>query len=167
MRFLKTILGASLVGIGLLVASMTAFAATSTTTLSLTIPTSITLSGVAASYSGTGPAGVATVITNGPLTIQTNSSLGYTFTVTPSTNVFTAGTLTFPVQQDVVSTTCPTGATCSAAGGLVPTGQQLVKTSTATSATGDAITVTHTITPPAGQAPGTYSVGLSYVATAN
>jgi hypothetical protein len=165
-RIFKALTGTGLVAGALVAAMMTAEGASGTTTENLTIPVAVTLSGLAASYSATGPGGSATVIANGPLTIQTNNATGYTLNVKATASTFAGGASgSFPINLDTVSIAACVGSNLCQTGPLALTDFLLMRNTSATA--GDTFTVNHSVTPPATQAPGTYSASVMYTASAN
>jgi hypothetical protein len=170
-NFLKAIVGVSILGGALVVTAGVALAASASqsTTLSLTIPSTITLSGLAADYSGTGPAGSATNIDTGPLTVTTNSGNGYHLALQASGPNFVgagANGYVFAISNDMLSiVSCPAGDACSSAALSDLSAVQLLNRTTSTA--GDVFTVRHAISPPANQPPDTYSVSVTYTATTN
>jgi hypothetical protein len=170
MRFLKTILATTFAVTALAIGAVAVSAAESSqnTTLTFTIPTFITMTGLATSYSGTGPAGSQSTIATGPLTITTNNPTGYTLKLGAASAVFQgAGSVNnhFPVGDDMLSASpCPAGAVCSSAP-LSDVSQTTVVHTTAASS--DTFAVNHGITPPATQTADSYSVSVNYDALTN
>jgi hypothetical protein len=158
-RFLKTIVVSGLVAAGLAVASISAFGATSqTASFAVTVPTTLSITGLAASYSASGAAGTTVTMLAGPLTITTNSSVfAGTGTGTGSNSIaLSADTLS-------VSGTCPAAATCSSAA-LGATGVTVFSRPAGAVQT-DTFSVLNSVAIPATQAPDVYTAaGVTYTA---
>jgi hypothetical protein len=170
MRFLKALTAGGLLVVGLALASMTVFAAsaTSSTTLSFTVPATISMTGLAASYSGTAPPGATTTIGTGPITIATNDPLGWNLTLS-GTQFNGPGSLAASIDTASASP-CPVVGTPGAGNqcttfAMSSTAQTLVVTNgTANNVT---FSVNHAITVPAAQPPGVYTNTTTYIATGN
>lgn len=170
-RILKRVFGVGLVIVGILavgVSSALAASSSQSTTLNLTVPTSISLTGLAASYSSAAPAGVTTNLDTGPVTVITNNTTGYTLKVAAGAANFVGvnPANVIPIGDDMVSTCDGTFSSC--AGGppaLTTTGTTVKTTSGPTS--GDVIGIRHGIAVPGSSAADTYSLSVTYTATAN
>jgi hypothetical protein len=166
MRTIKSIVGVGLVVAAALFMGVSAVLAStsSTTTLTANVPSTLSLSGLATSYSVSAPAGVMTSLCTGPLTVTTNGANGYTLSLTWTSANFTApGGLTFPVSADRATRA---DTSCNNPGAL-QTG--VANTPVAifdTTAPGvDSFDIVHQITVPAAQAGGAYAINVTYTVT--
>jgi len=170
---IRLAIGLGALGVGGVMATSPAFAASSSapTTLSLTIPVALSMSGLAASYNNpSAVAGTTAHIVAGPVTVTTNNALGYKVIAQASTATFvgTGSNLqTIPVANDsVVVVACPTGDTCAAAAPLASaTNIQILNRTTATN--GDVWSVDNAIAIPGSLTPDTYSIVFNLTALTN
>jgi hypothetical protein len=166
-RALKHVLSGGLVLVGVLVVGGSAVLADSSsqsTTLNLSVPPSISLTGLATSYSAVAPAGVTTRIDN-QMTVNTNDPAGYTLSLAFGSATFVGSPgHSFAASRDMVSKCDSTGTFC----GVGTAGGGTFDVFTTTSANpSDQFVIAHSIAVPASQAPDSYSIGLTYTATAN
>jgi hypothetical protein len=174
MTIIKSLLGALLLVAGVLIVgagSALAAPATATTQVSLTIPSTISMSGLAAAYNNpNGAAGVANDVRTGPLTINTNNPTGYNLVLTAAGANFTGlrpGN-TFGIGADSVSVwDAAFTAINGPAFALSTTGSTIMNTTVATAAGGDTFGVKHIVAPAANTIPDTYSVNVTYTASVN
>ena len=171
-RIFRGVFGVGLMMAGILaigVVSVLAASSGQSTTLNVTVPTSISLTGLAASYSLTAPAGINTSVVTGPITISTNNSTGYTLKVAAGAANF-VGTINpanvMPASADAVAY-CPStdGTGCTPSQPLT-TGGITVHSTTAPT-TGDIFTVSHVFVVPGDQPADTYTGTVTYTATSN
>ena len=168
----KTILGTALLGLGVALSAAPALATSvpQSTTISLTVPATLTCSGLAATSSGTSPAGVVAHITSGFVGCVTNNSAGYSISAQAGTANFTpsVGTGVLAASADSISIVapCPAGGTCAAAQALSSTTAiQIFSRSNPAASPGDQLNVDNAITIPAGLAAATYSLTVTYTGT--
>jgi len=167
MRFVRPIIGAAFAAgaLALGIVGASAASTSSTTTLSLTVPTTITMSGLNASYSATIPAGTSAAITTGPLSIATNNTAGFTLNVKAGSTAFLGASASFPNNADHLSLdACPVSAACAGGDFNNTQGTDLVNTHNAAAVT---VSVIHTITVTPTQAGDIYVNTAIYTATAN
>jgi hypothetical protein len=169
MRTIKSVLAVALVAAGALFIGLTSVLAdtsSQSTTITLSVPASISMTGLAPTYSKVAPSGVTTRIDN-QMTVNTNDPLGYSLSVTYSSSTFNGGSgHSFAASNDMVSKCDGTGTFCgtgTAGGNTTPV--VLFTTSSANAA--DQFVIAHSIAVPASQAPDSYSIGITYTATAN
>jgi hypothetical protein len=142
------------------VASMSVSAAStsSSTNLSLNVPSTITMTGIAASYSASIPAGTSFDVVEGPAVIMTNNPTGYSLTV-QADGAFTAGSNSISSTIDSVSagSGAPVGLRAASA-------RQIALTSAPST---DTWTLHNLISVPGTAVPATYTLVETYVATTN
>ena len=167
--FLAALVGAVTLAISV---PLAAFAGLTATTLTLTIPATVSLSGYgASSFSATGAAGVQTQFATGVQTVTGNDSNGYnvqtnagaaSWVATGNSFTLAAGSTTFN------SNTCSTGITCNAGTpvAITTTMQTTVSKASAPASSGDTFTINYAVTPPAGQGSGAYSLTVNEVLNA-
>jgi len=169
-RVLKSVLGAGFVALGVLLfglASVSAGSSQENTTLTLTVGSSISMTGLAATYSATAPAGATTEIDTGPVTIATNNATGYNLALVAAAANFVGSNPahTMPVGDDSISACSSTFTSCGTAVAL-STGLNVIKTTAAATA-GDVVGVKNMVAVPGAQIADTYTLGVSYIATTN
>jgi hypothetical protein len=171
-RFFRPIVATAFAGALLVGGVSSAFAAQSSqsTTLSLTVPITLSLSGLAATYSATSPAGVTVHLVAGPMTVTTNNGLGYNMIAKANTATFagTGGNLSsIPVGNDsLVVVACPTGDTCPVAAPLSNLSPISLLNRT-TSTNGDTFSVDNAIAIPGALPADTYSILVTFTAQSN
>lgn len=160
MRSIRLVLIPALV-VGLAaIGAVAAFADSGTTQLSVTVPSSISMIGPAATYTASIPAGTTGNIDT-PVTISTNNSSGYSLTIAAvGANFHSAvGGYDFGIDADTL------GLGATPVGPLTQAGT-VVKNSTGMAA-GDVIAVRQSIAVPGNQPGGVYSVTETFTAIAN
>lgn len=167
-RVLRWIFGAGLVVAGVLVVGVSSAMASSSNqsqTVTATVPSSISLTGLSATASGTTPAGTNTFIDAGSITVSTNNGSGYTLSgAAGGPNFVGSGGHTFPISDDTLMTCTVEASNCSNRGVLTTTGTVLATTSAPSS---DLIWLVDNINLPGQQAADVYSVTITYTATTN
>ncbi len=169
MRFIKSVIGVGLLMAGALfmgVSAVLADTSSQSTTITLSVPASISMTGLATSYSKVAPSGVTTRVDN-QMTVNTNDPLGFSLSLTYGSANFNGGAgHSFAASNDMVSVCDATGTFCGtgiAGGNTSPV--TLFTTSSANAS--DQFVIAHSIAVPASQAPDSYSIGITYTASAN
>lgn len=171
-RTIRGILGAGLMVVGILVVGLATVSAqassSSSTTLNLSVGSTVSMTGLAATYNVTAPAGVVTNVDTGPMTIATNDSLGYTLLISATGANFVGLTPsnTIPITDDALWVCFGASFGSCGPGGTASTTPTAVFGTTAASA-GDIIGIRHAISVPATQPADTYSDSFTYTAQAN
>lgn len=166
-RTIKSFFGAGLLVAGILAVGLVSVAAQSSsqgTTLNLTVQSTISMTGLAASYSAPAPAGVVTFVNTGPITVATNDPLGYSLLISASSANFSSGPNSFALNDTIQI--CDVNVQNCVAGPQISTTPQVVF-STAAATGGDVHDVTHGIMVPDTAPGGVYSDSFTYTATAN
>lgn len=137
------------------------------TQLNVTVPSSISMTGLAATYAATIPAGTSANIDTGPVTIATNANGGYTLKVAAAVQNFQGAN---PADQldisfDTLSACNASFASCVGAGALTTAGTTVKVTSAPTA--GDVIGVRQSINVPSSVPADVYTLSETYTATAN
>jgi hypothetical protein len=170
MRTIKSFLAVALVAAGALfigVSAASAATTSSSTTLTANVPSTLSLSGLAASYSAVAPSGLMTPICTGPLTVTTNNPGGYTLTLTWANANFVSGANSFSIRKDMstrADTSCANPGTLADNFGIANNPVPIFSTVAPGSDTFD---IVHQITVPAGQPAGAYAVNVTYTVTDN
>jgi len=165
MRTIKSVIGVGLVVAAALFMGVTAAVAStsSTTTLTANVPSTLSLSGLAASYSAIAPSGVTTPICTGPLTGTTNSANGYTLTLSwNNANFISPGGQSFSITEDMATradTSCNNPGALANNHGNANTPTPIFDTTTPGV---DQFDIVHFISVPAAQPAGAYAVGVTY-----
>lgn len=176
-RFLRLALGTAFFTAGLVVASVAANATTATQqtgNLQLSVPTSMTFTGLAGQTSSASGA-ANTTVTFTDLTgasASTNSATGFTITQQSMAgnawNTSPPGAFSIPASDDTISivTPCPATATCAAAGPLANNGSPATLISTTAAGTVN-FSVHNVLAIPAAQPPANYYNQEVFTATAS
>lgn len=128
------------------------------TAVNVTVPSTISMTGLAATYAVNIPAGTVGNV-DAALTITTNNASGYKLTVTAVDASFIAATDIMPLTVDALSI----GGTPL---GVIALAGTAVRTTAAPTA-GDVFTVRQAISVPAAQTSGVYTLNETFVAVAN
>lgn len=149
----------------IVIAALAAFGAVGAmaggTAVNVTVPSSISMTGLNATYAATIPAGTSADI-DAALTITTNNYSGYTLTVAAVDPSFNNGVApTMPLSVDVLSI----GATFAPIAAIAQAG--VIVKATGVPTAGDSFTVRQSISVPAGQTSGLYTLNETFVAVAN
>ena len=137
------------------------------TQIDVTVPSSISMTGLAASYSITIPSGTTGVLNTGLVTIITNNGNGYTLKVAASGQNFVGANPVdmLDISFDTLAACDASFTTCVSVGALTTAGTTVKTTSVPTA--GDVIGVRQSINVPGSVSADTYAVTETFTATAN